>query len=225
MVENIIDSRVLETDESGSTVFRGMQTGYYRFVINDSADAIDVIYQPKWMTFSTETAGGGAQDKMLLEGPYMANMLLEPILQSLTIQVTGFDPVSQLDPASDPAVPLPGFYVELTGLDENNDGEGNLSQIPILSPRTGVTDENGKINFTKLPAIAYQVVAKRHGYSAANAIIEPGVDDGDFDPGNSDGNPFVLPATIIPTHAFVNSSNIFVERNEFFQVTRGDPDF
>ena len=225
VVENIIDSRVRETDESGSSVFRGMQTAYYRFVINDPSDAIDVVHQPKWKTFSTETADGGAQDKMPLDDAYMANILLEPILQSLIIQVTGFDPVTQLNPASDPVVPLKGFYVELTGTDEIDDGQGGIIHIPVTSPRTGVTDDEGKVTFSLLPAIQYGVVAKRHGYSAAQAIIEPNSSSGEFVPGNDPATPFVVNANIIPTHSFVNSSHVFVERDPTtFQVVRGNPD-
>ena len=143
------------TDTNGFLVFRGMQSGFYRFRVNDVADGTPLAF---WEPYSTE---GTALDKQLLQQPYMANALLKPIPQDMTVQVNGYNPILNHFGG------LEKTYVELTGIDPRN---GTSELVPT---RTGVTDTNGMVEFTGLPAIPWRVTAKRLGYSITNLMVQP----------------------------------------------------
>lgn len=153
--------RILPTDAEGSVVFRGMKAGYYRFEANSPAT------RPRWESFTTV---GDPDDLKPLTKAHAANFLLKPIPQTLSFHVSGFDPVTE---AVDH---LEGFYVELTGLDPDDD------TVEVVPPRTGVTDASGIVEFTGLPAIPWRAKTKRLGYDPAEEFVYPHAVTGDFPP-------------------------------------------
>ena len=143
------------TDTNGFVVFRGMRSGFYRFRVNDAGDGAPRGY---WAPYSTE---GTALDKKLLQQPYMANALLKPVPQAMTVQVNGYNP------ALNHFGGLQKTYVELTGIDPRD------ATSELVPTRTGFSDTNGIVNFTGLPAIPWRVTVKRLGYSITNVMVNP----------------------------------------------------
>ncbi|MEM7391245.1 MAG: carboxypeptidase-like regulatory domain-containing protein, partial [Verrucomicrobiota bacterium] len=166
------------TDAEGFVRLRGMRRGYYRFRANDVTDGAP---RPKWDPFSTET-DTNSMDKVLVEATQLASFLLKPEpLQDLIVDVAGFDPVFEA-----PGGPIAGANVVLTGRSLHPDMD------ELVPPRTGVTDSNGMVRFSRLPAIAWTIETRKLGYAPGGLTIFP---DGAGDlPA-----PVLVPVTINPT--------------------------
>ncbi|MEM7395754.1 MAG: carboxypeptidase-like regulatory domain-containing protein, partial [Verrucomicrobiota bacterium] len=152
------------TDSNGVAILRGMEDGFYRFTANLNGSPI-----PRWLSHTTE---GTAEDKKLLNQAHMVNFLLKPgPLQSLTVNVEGFDPVDQSVKALDE------YFVELEGLDPQD-----LENV-LIPARTTFTDTSGDALFQRLPGIPWRITAKHIGYQALTNVVMP----------DASGN---LPATV-----------------------------
>ncbi len=182
----------LPTDDNGHAAFRGMANGFYRFMANEGGAL------PKWEFYTTEGKPG---DKRFLNRAHAANMLLKPIYQDLFIRLTGTHPAFG-------ANKLKGIYVELTGVDP-----GDPSAVVIPS-RTGVTDENGRVEFRRLPATAYVIRTRKLGFTAVQQMVQPNA-AGDFNPGNTAGNPVSVAVAAQPTHLYVNTQHPYAVTRVF----------
>ncbi len=153
------ETTIAPTDGRGYLVLRGMRPGFYRFEANRAGGAAlsKGFYDPY-------TTLGTPDDKRLLQQDHLANVLLKPIPQSLTAQVIGFDPVAQA------VLPLKNYGVDLTGVDPADPAR------TLVPTRSGVTDTNGLITFTGLPAIAWRFQGKRLSYAQAEQLVYPDVE-------------------------------------------------
>jgi len=182
--EQPAESQSLLTDANGHAAFRGMLQGHYRFEANQDNTL------PGWLAHSSI---GSPQDKRLLNRPHTANMLLKPVYQDLFLRLTGIHPAFGANQLKD-------IHVELTGV---NPADTNAVLIPS---RTGVTDENGRVVFRGLPAIAYIARTRRLGFKPSERLILPNA-SGEFLPGNGAGNPLDIPVAAQPTHLYVNTQH------------------
>ena len=166
------------TDDDGFARFSGMPYGHYAFQANNSSNGTP---RAKWKDYST-LEDPKWPDKTLIDRSYCANFLLKPHpLQDISVRVVGHDPVT------DSVRPLPMMWVELTGR-SLRDG------AVLVPPRTGVTDHDGIVSFTRLPAIAWTANAKRPGYTNTGVTVLPDPVTGDFRAG-----PIDLPVILNPT--------------------------
>ena len=175
-----LGSIVRATDNQGTVRFTGLPFGFYRFEANQPpAGPVDPIARPKWDAYSTLTDPNWP-DRTEITKPHLANILLKPQPQDVTVVVTGYDPVGE------GLNQLSNVWVELTG----HSLEDGRMLIPARTSRTG---KNGTATFSRLPAIAWQARAKLPGYTSEVVEIKPDP-DGDLPPG-----PQELPVTINPT--------------------------
>jgi hypothetical protein len=175
-----LETRVLNASQGGG-VFRGMQPGHYRFIINNGVAAL-----PKWEAYTNVPAAGS---KPLITGPHLVNVGLRALFQDLHARVVGLDPIKRSN-----NVPLSGFYVELHSL--------------FLPPRTGVTDADGKVSFTHLPPFPFTLKTKKFGYRMVEQAVVPDV-SGNL-PGNNPASPIILNPAITPTHLYVDTTHPYL---------------
>ncbi len=147
------------TDSTGLAVLSGARIGYYVFSVNNSTNG---AARTKWESFDTPR-------RRELRAPHVAQALLKPVGQDMTMRVLGFDPRQGRRGLSN--VPLKEIYVELEGLNPNDPKE------VLLPTRVGVTDLAGDAKFKDLPAIACRVIAKRLGYTPTTHVIFPSFSD------------------------------------------------
>ncbi|MCZ6674586.1 MAG: carboxypeptidase-like regulatory domain-containing protein, partial [Verrucomicrobia bacterium] len=165
------------TDEFGMIEFNGLPSGWYDFRFNSTENDTEMA-RPFWESM--------AIGRRILNTTHSANARLMPIGQDVTFMVEGLDPAM---PDSEKG--LSGVYVTLTGI--RPDFEDYLPLgfdpftdllsdyvIPILPPRMGVTDKEGKVVFKNLPAIPFMVQAQKYGYKRWEEPYLPHPDSGEF---------------------------------------------
>ncbi len=157
-------SFTLQTDAGGAVTLHGALAGFYRFKINTAGDP---GARSKWESFTTE---GKANDKSLIDQPHMAQVYLKPDEQTLTFRVVEPNNLDVTDPSAFDPVLMKGVFVTLEGFDPTN------PNIPVIPPRTGVTDDMGEVTFKRLPGVRYKAMPKRLGYFPEEKIIDPDVD-------------------------------------------------
>lgn len=166
------------TDELGQIELPGMKTGWYDFRFNEDEGLNKAV--PKWQSL---TIG-----KRELNTTNAANARLMPEGQDVTLVIEGFDPAR---PEEDPPR-VGGAYVTLTGIHPNFEDNlpfgfdpflDSLSEyvIPILPPRTGVTNKDGEVVFKNLPAIPFLVEVQKYGYKKWQEPYFPDDVTGDFE--------------------------------------------
>lgn len=164
------------TDDFGMVEFNGLPTGWYDFRFNSHESDVEQA-RPFWESM---TIG-----KKLINTTHSANARLMPIGQDVAFVVEGPNPAMPGPPTN-----LAGVYVTLTGirpdfkLPEGFDpAMDSLSDhvIPILPPRTAVTNEDGEVEFRNLPAIPYMVQVQKYGYKKWEEPYLPDDDSGEFD--------------------------------------------
>ncbi len=176
------------TDFQGNAMFRGVSGGWYGFRVNDASFAAP---RPRWDPILSGLASG---QHAFLNQPHHANVRLVPQKQSLTVQVTGFDP--QLSQNNSP---LEKFVVEVTGVDPLDPAHA------VMPVQTSMSDGAGQAVFTGLPAIAYRVVAKRIGYDPAEVVVQPDA-AGALPPAR-------LNPRLKPTHLFIELGHPYTHSN------------
>ena len=169
---------VQSTNVKGVVEFRGMPTGWYDFRFNVTENDTDQALS-RWEPL--------AIGRRLLTTSHSANARLMPIGQDITIRIDGPDPC--VLPIMEGG--LGGVYVTLTGIrpdfDKNlPDGFDPFSDllsdyvIPVLPPRSGVTNSSGAVVFKNLPAIPFLVEVQKYGYKKWEEPYVPD-DNGDFE--------------------------------------------
>jgi hypothetical protein len=156
---NLVTNRTGVSDARGHLILRGLPDGHYGFRINDPLDGAPV---PRWKALASASRQPVTLDHSVRAG-------LEPEKQVMALEVRGID-VTNANRFSATNELLRGVYVELTG--GTHDDNGNF--IALLPPRVSVTDDNGSVSFTGLPALTWRATTKRLGYHSFNALIPPG---------------------------------------------------
>ena len=154
-----VESLFVVTDPTGLASLSGALDGHYEFIVNNPTNG---AARSKWDPYHTTA-------RRALHAPHVAQALLKPVGQNITVRVLGFDPTKGTVGLSNQ--PLQAIYVELEGLNPNN-----LTEV-LLPARVGVTDSSGDAKFKELPAIAYRVIAKRLGYTPTTNVILPTFSD------------------------------------------------
>lgn len=150
------------TDSHGLATFRGVEAGFYRVTANRDDDASVGTVRAYWEGYSTEASGN---DRRHLTRPHLARVLLKHRPQALTVLVRGYRPTTDQNNQ-----PLAGMTVELTGVDPDDPTR------VVIPRRSGVTGDDGRILFTDLPAIPYEVRVKRLGYAPRGLRVDPASD-------------------------------------------------
>ena len=123
------------TDALGSVIFRGMQEGFYDFVITTDGN---------WEPYTSS--------RKFFDRPQQANFYLKPVSGDLSVSVMGWNP------STIGMTAITNAYVELTGFDP---GDRTAAVVP---PRTGITEDGGAVIFTDLPPVDWLLVTRRLGY-------------------------------------------------------------
>ncbi|MCA9523266.1 MAG: carboxypeptidase regulatory-like domain-containing protein [Myxococcales bacterium] len=136
------------TGTDGTTIARGLQSGWYRVTVSRAG-------------YQTQSEPPTSELPLYLDSGHAVLALLKPTSHNVTVKVTGYDPVKQLD-----ASPLAGVTVEITALDWDGDDT-------VIPPISETTNPSGEVTFDILPPLRYRVVAKRLGYAPTSAILDP----------------------------------------------------
>ena len=154
-----------QTDEMGTLHFAGLRAGVFSFVVNEGGNR-----RSGWESISLDAEQ--VSDTRLLAA------LLKPVPQELTVSVRGFNPVNEQENAL-----LQGIVVEAEGVHPDD------TSLVLLPTQTGVSGVRkvgdaawdntmvGKVKFTGLPAIPWQLTGKRLGYNPGQYLV--GVDGDD----------------------------------------------
>ncbi len=146
-------SHNLIADFKGAVMLSGARDGFYTFQVMKTG----------WVSLDyTPPAGQGfivSDGKVRLNRTHIATILMKPVRQSLTVKITGFDPMANMPG------PLKGMTLRLTGID--SDGE---TLYPTVS---AVSREDGTFTFIDLPPVDYRLEVGRLGYDPAELIIVP----------------------------------------------------
>lgn len=201
------ETRVLHTDIDGHASFRGVRSGYYEFRINNALDAGASGRQEKWLHLPKGASNPRTPRQRLLQS-HQLNAMLQPVAQGMRVRVLGFDPVTSADD-----VPLSGTTVEITGL-EVIPGLGGPVRRTILPTRSGVTNDDGEVVFSKLPNVVYRLEAKRLGYDRFETYIDPAAHGGCL-PGDPIGAPYDVSLAYHPTHLFLTALHPYEEEDIF----------
>lgn len=147
------ESHNLIADFKGTVTLSGARDGFYTFQASRTG----------WEPLNyTPPPGQGlivSDGKVRLNRTHIATIQMKPIRQSLTVKVTGFDPVANM------SGPLKGMTLRLTGIDSNGDR---------LSPtQSAVSRADGTFTFVDLPPVDYRLEVGRLGYDPAESVIVP----------------------------------------------------
>ncbi len=149
-----------KTDSLGFIQFAGLSPGFYSFFINEGADS-----NPGWESYSEQVSKE-------LTGPHWADVLLKPLTSHIIASVYGFNPVTEEE-----NVPLEGIIVECEGVHPDNQ---DIVLVPAQVGVSGIRKENdsywdntmaGKVRFTGLPPVHWNVQGKRLGYNVSTHLV------------------------------------------------------
>ena len=132
------------TDEHGNAYFPWMQPGVYRITAEKDGWEPVVV------------------DDLSIQYPREVALYLEPAYGNLTVHIEGWDPRQGEEPVNSD---LSDVTVELTGVHP-------VSHHPLVTPRTALTDADGKVEFHRLPPVSWKVRATKLGYEPVEEIID-----------------------------------------------------
>lgn len=139
-------TETVKTDADGAVTLRGRQAGWYRFTA--VKEGWEALSSPKKDELPAELTTG-----------HNVTAQLKPIPHTLTVTVTGFDPVLNTDNLA-----LRGITCELEGLAWDDDKV-------VIAPVTEMTDSSGQITFKNLPPIRWRATCKKFGYAHQQRLI------------------------------------------------------
>ncbi|MCK9275023.1 MAG: carboxypeptidase regulatory-like domain-containing protein [Syntrophales bacterium] len=149
-----------KTDSLGFIQFAGLPPGFYNFSINEGLES-----KPGWESYSEQISKE-------LTSPHWADVLLKPDTSYIVASVYGFNPVTEEE-----NVPLEGIIVECEGVHPE---DPDIVLVPARIGVSGIRKENepywdntmaGKVRFTGLPPVHWNVQGKRLGYNVKTALV------------------------------------------------------
>ncbi|MEM7383309.1 MAG: carboxypeptidase-like regulatory domain-containing protein [Verrucomicrobiota bacterium] len=199
---NPIDSRIALSGPGGNVTMRGLPAGYYEFRANHPEDAVGPLNHARWEAYPAT----GKTPRQLLMQSQKLDIALKPVESQLHIRILGLDLLT-----FQPNQPLGHVEVELTGViaDQASGTTVYREAIPTRTAPTGTDANRGRVQFNKLPNIAYRLVAKRPGYQTIDRIIDPADHGGEL-PGATADAPLDITLNYIPTSFRVDVEHPFL---------------
>ena len=138
------ESVAARTDEYGNAYLPWMQPGVYR------------------ITAEKEGWEQVVSDELSIQYRQEVAMYLKPAYGDLTIHVEGWDPRQGEEQVNSD---LSDVTVELTGVHP-------VTHHPLVTPRTDLSNEEGRVEFHRLPPVSWRIRATKLGYEPVEEIID-----------------------------------------------------
>ncbi len=133
-----------QTDEFGNAYLPWMQPGVYR------------------ITAEKEGWEQVVSDDLSIQYRQEVVMYLKPAYGDLTVHVEGWDPRQGEEQLNSD---LSDVTVELTGVHP-------VTHHPLVTPRTDLSNEEGRVDFHRLPPVSWKIRATKLGYEPVEEIID-----------------------------------------------------